>query len=324
MNKDVSSVRVGDGEHVWAAPRDRLISLIQWAVIICVGLADVVLAHVTGVSISEPGNTAKLLMVIVAVWPLTAVFTRLTGFGAGGEVIAENVAKFSLFAFVAIVLSYYLAVNRAPLNDALMVKIDGLFGFSWPDFFSWVSLHKDVGALLDFVYPTLMVQALLVILAVGVFYPGRPARFISAYLVSTLITLFLFALLPVAGPFVYFRHTELPHASYAEHYLQLRSRTLAVIPIEELRGIVSFPSLHVSSAVIITFFFRGLSLVSVLAIVVNIIMSISALFTGGHYLTEVLAGLVVGLITIAIIRRLQGAESGRRITSPRRAPATKS
>ena len=179
MNKDVSSVRVGDGEHVWTVPRDRLISLIQWAVIICVGLADVVLARATGVSISEPGNTAKLLMIIVAVWPLTAVFTRLTGFGVGGEDIAENVAKFSLFAFVAIILSYYLAANRAPLNDALMVKIDGLFGFSWPDFFSWVSLHKDAGAVLDFVYPTLMVQALLVILAVGVFYPGRPARFIS-------------------------------------------------------------------------------------------------------------------------------------------------
>lgn len=306
-SKLVSGVSAHDWSISWAMPRDRWISFVEWAAIIGIGLLNVILARVIGISLSEPIKSVELLAIIFAVWPLTAVLTRLTGFGIGTEVIAENAAKFLLFTLVASTLSYFLATSQAPLNDAMMVKIDGLLGFSWPDFFAWVLDHKTIGVALAYMYVSLLPQAVLVLLFVGAIYPRRPNRFITAYLVSGAITLFVFALVPVAGPFVYFNHLDMPGALYVEHYLQMRSHARSDISMDDLRGIVSFPSFHVSSAVIITYFLRGLPVVFPLAILVNIGMSIAALFIGGHYLSDVLAGLIVGLITIGVIRWLEGA-----------------
>jgi len=307
MRKVVFRLRAQDGTIPWTMPGDRLISHLEWAAIIGIGLVNVILARVTSISLSEPMKNAELLAIIFAVWPLTAVLTRLTGFGIGAEVIAENAAKFFLFTLAASTLSYFLATNPAPLNDTLMVRIDGLLGFSWPDFFAWVLDHKTISVMLAYFYVSLLPQAVLVLLFVGAIYPRRPNRFITAYLLSGAITLFAFALIPVAGPFVYFNHLDMPGALYVEHYLQMRSHARSAISMDDLRGIVSFPSFHVSGAVIITYFLRGLPVVFPLAILVNIGMSIGALFIGGHYLSDVLAGLIVGLITIVVIRLLEGA-----------------
>jgi membrane-associated phospholipid phosphatase len=324
MSKSVSSIRAQGGMVGWAMPRDRWISLLEWAIIISLGSANVMLAHITGISMSEPISNAKILTIIVAVWPLTAVLTRLTGFGVGTEVIAENAAKFFLFTLVASAFSYYLATNSAPLNDALIVKIDGLLGFSWPAFFAWVSNHNPVGTVLAYLYVSLIIQAVLVLLFVGVIYPRRPNRFITAYFVSALLTMVVFGFFPVAGPFVYFHHTDAPGALYVEHYLQMRRHALTTIPMDDLRGIVSFPSFHVSGAVIITYFLRGLPVVSLLAIAVNIGMSVGALYIGGHYLSDVLAGFVVGLITIAVIQWLEGSGPEQRLALRRRSQSAKS
>jgi membrane-associated phospholipid phosphatase len=307
MRKVVFRLRAQDGTIPWTMPGDRWISHLEWAAIIGIGLVNVILARVTSISLSEPMKNAELLAIIFAVWPLTAVLTRLTGIGIGAEVIAENAAKFFLFTLAASTLSYFLATNPAPLNDTLMVRIDGLLGFSWPDFFAWVLDHKTISVMLAYFYVSLLPQAVLVLLFVGAIYPRRPNRFITAYLLSGAITLFAFALIPVAGPFVYFNHLDMPGALYVEHYLQMRSHARSAISMDDLRGIVSFPSFHVSGAVIITYFLRGLPVVFPLAILVNIGMSIGALFIGGHYLSDVLAGLIVGLITIVVIRLLEGA-----------------
>ena len=229
----------------WNMPGDRWISLLEWAVIIGVGLADIILARVTGISLPKSLKSAEIFATILAAWPLAAVLTRLTGFGIGAEVVAENVAKFVLITLAAVTLSYFLATNPAPLNDALMVKIDGLLGFSWPDFFGWVLDHKAIGAALAYLYVSLLPQAVLVLLFVGAIYPRRPNRFVTAYLVSAAMTLFVFALFPVAGPFIYFNHLDMPGALYAEHYLQMRNHVRSAILMDDIRGIVSFSSLHV-------------------------------------------------------------------------------
>jgi membrane-associated phospholipid phosphatase len=307
-------------------PREKWISLIEWAVIIGVCLIDIILAHITGISISGVAADVKLLTIVVALWPLTALLTRLTGFAKGGETIAENAAKFISFTVVVSAFEYYLAANPAPLNDALMVKIDGLLGFSWPAYFGWVSNHNLVGKVLAYLYASLLIQAALVLFVVGAVYPGRANRFVTAFLVSSFLTLLIFGLFPVAGPLIYFEHTDLPQANYSEHYLKMRSHALVAIPMDNILGIVTFPSFHVSSGVIITYFFRGLPFLSVLAVILNIGMSISALVPGGHYLIDILAGLVVGLITVAIIHWLEGAGAERRLPLglPRLARETKS
>jgi len=117
--------------------------------------------------------------------------------------------------------------------------------------------------------------------------------------------LFFFWIFPVAGPFVAFGHTDLPQANYTAHYLGMRNHTLAAIPMDDIRGIISFPSFHVSSAIIMTWFLRRLRYVFSIAVLLNIGMSIGALVIGGHYLIDVIAGIGLGFVTIFVISRLE-------------------
>ena len=316
MSKDTCGVAESNnasGRPVDTLSRDRLISLIGWGAILGIFLADMLLFRVTGIGLSYSNVIGKILMLIVALWPVMAVATRLTGFGVGAEVIAENVAKFCLLTYAACLLSYFLAASPMPLQDRYIVKMDALLGFDWPSFYAFVSSHHSLAQLFRYFYAGLTPQGFLIMMVVGVIYPQRPNYFIMAYIVSLLIIFTLFFFVPVAGAFVYFQHLDLPAARFCEHFLQMRNHTMSAIPMDDLRGIIQFPSFHVSSAVILTYFFRRLPVIFPLAVAVNAGMSVAALYVGGHYLTDVIAGVGVAVVTIAIVRRLEGPEPELRL-----------
>lgn len=291
---------------VGTLPRERLISLVQWGVILGVMLLDLCLARVTGIGPSHLSDKMKFLIIVLAVWPAITIVTRLTGFAVGAEVIAENIAKFCWFSLVGCVLTYFVAMSERPLQDTLVVKIDSYLGFSWQEFFLFISNHKVIATILSFLYATLLPKSLFVLAVVGSIYPQRGSQFVTAFIISTFLALTIFLLFPVAGAFVYFHHLDLPAAKYCEHYLGMRSHSMTAIPMDDLRGVVQFPSFHVSSAVVLTYLLRGLPIISPLAIVINVGMSVSALYVGGHHLSDALAGAVIGVITIAIVHWLEG------------------
>ena len=286
--------------------RDTIISRSEWAFIGATGIADLVLSHFTGVPITVSWHVLAALAIIVAAWPVTLFVTQKTGFAKGSEVLAENAAKFFIFIFFVSAFEYFIASSSAPLYDERLIAIDAALGFHWPDFFSWINDHRLIRKILAYCYVSLQIQAVLVLFLVGAIYPRRAHYFVTAFLISSCLTMLFFGLFPVAGPFVTYHHTDLPQAYYTEHYLQLRAHAMTVISLDDIRGIVSFPSFHVASAVIITYFFRRMSFLTVLIALLNIGMGIAALVIGGHYLSDILAGIIVGIVTIAAIERLQG------------------
>ena len=287
--------------------RDRIISRAEWIFIGMTGIADLALSHFWGVPITVSLHVLAALAIIVAVWPVTALITRRTGFAKGSEVLAENAAKFFVFIFFVSAFEYFMAFNQAPLYDEKLISIDAALGFHWPDFFAWINDHRLIRKILAYCYVSLQIQAVLVLFVVGAIYPRRAHFFVTAFLIASCLTMLFFGLFPVAGPFVTYHHTDLPQAYYTEHYLQLRAHAMKVISLDDIRGIVSFPSFHVASAVIITYFFRRMSFVSVLIALLNIGMGVAALVIGGHYLTDILAGIAVGVMTIMVVERLQGS-----------------
>ena len=305
--------------HGRTISRDQWISLFEWAVIVGVITLDVILSALTGISVSEPTKNVMVYAIVIAIWPFTAVLTRLSGFGIGGELIAENVTKLLVLTHAAGLCSYFLAANQAPLHDALMVEIDGFLGFRWPVFFDWMNHHAMVATALFYLYHSMLIEVALILFVVGAFYPRRPNRLITALVFSVVLTFCVFASFPVAGPFFYFQHLDLPVAGYELHYLKMRAHALPSIPMNDLRGIISFPSFHVSSAVILAYLFRGVPVLFPLAIAVNVGMSVGALFIGGHYLSDALAGLVVGGFTVVVLQWLDGDVPEPRLALRRRA-----
>lgn len=76
---------------------------------------------------------------------------------------------------------------------------------------------------------------------------------------------------------------------------------MAALRLDDLYGLITFPSFHVAAAVLIAYAARGTPL-AFLALVLNLVMAVSALSEGGHYLVDVLAGAAVAGLAIGVVR----------------------
>ncbi|VWB43615.1 PAP2 family protein [Burkholderia lata] len=75
----------------------------------------------------------------------------------------------------------------------------------------------------------------------------------------------------------------------------------------EVQGLVSMPSFHTMMAMFLVYSMRNIRLVLPAVIVLNVIMIASTITVGGHYLADVLAGIVCGAVVILVVRLgLQG------------------
>ena len=169
----------------------------------------------------------------------------------------------------------------------------------------------DVRKVIAFAYFNLANEAILVLLVTALFYPMRARQVPTALILSSLMTVPMLWVFPVAGAFVAFDHVSLPHASFTADYLGMRAHALAQIPLDDPRGIISFPSFHASSAVLLTYLVRGIPVLYPAMLLFNGLMVLGTPVFGGHYLVDVLAGLAVAGLTIAI---LEGVDLGKELS----------
>ena len=93
-------------------------------------------------------------------------------------------------------------------------------------------------------------------------------------------------------------------------------RRLAAEGVEEISpdrimGVIAFPSFHIVMACMVVWFTRA-TLAFVPAIAINLAMVPATLAHGGHHLIDVLAGLVLFVLCVAVVNRaLPGPEPER-------------
>ena len=237
---------------------DRWISAVEWGVIAVIVAIDFAFAAATGIGVNRALDYTKTFAIILAAWPALALLIRVTGIAKGGDFIAEMMAKALIFIYAATVFEYYLATSPAPLRDPWLIAADRALGFDWPAVFAWFQQHAGLRHVLAYAYSGLTLETGGVALTLAMFFPARARRFTTALIVSSLFTIPMLWLLPVAGPFVTFDHIDLPQADYTQHYLAMRAHAFASIPLDDPRGIISFPSFHASSAVLLSYLVRGI------------------------------------------------------------------
>ncbi|WP_407070729.1 phosphatase PAP2 family protein [Paraburkholderia rhynchosiae] len=80
-----------------------------------------------------------------------------------------------------------------------------------------------------------------------------------------------------------------------------------VIDLANAQGVVSLPSFHTALAVLFTYSLRKVPWLRRVAVPLNVIMILSTPTQGGHYLADVIAGLLLFALTLftynAIVRR---------------------
>jgi len=211
------------------------------------------------------------------------------------RLLAQLLAASVIFAF----LHYPPATLARPLIDTELAAIDRALRFDWPATFSWVLDHQLVLDLLKIVYMSLGLQGFLVCL-VAWRRPDRTNVCLAANTLTLTCCLMVFAIWPAGGAFAYYQPAGIA-CDYVAQFTAARSGLVATLALGQMKGIIQFPSSHAAAAVLFGYAFTSLGFwIAVPATLCEIMLIVSAVPIGGHHLADVLAGVAVAAVSLAI------------------------
>lgn len=282
-----------------------------YAVLLLTVAALPVLLSVAGLRIAtdEFGIVAGSLMLFL--W--LALCLRGRGFGRVATVI-EGWALYMAVCITAMLVSFVLATSGHPLMDASLARADRaiLPGFDWPGAMLAFSRSGRLYALAKASYGSILWQPYLLIGVLAWTGAHRRAwQFLLSWVATLAIAVLVSGLFPAVAAYAYFGITasDIPAATawYDPGTIEgLHSGALTVIGLGSLDGIVTFPSFHAAAAVLLGRAFWNVRVLRWPFVVLNGLMLTAAVPIGGHYVVDILAGIVtagIGLYAAARIMR---------------------
>lgn len=206
------------------------------------------------------------------------------------------------FLIIGTILSYLSAGFSLPLLDSQFNNIDRTLGFDWISWFNFTQSHPALNFVLTSAYTSMFPQ----ILTAMIFFAWTEENSSNAELwwtsmITLIIVSLISGLLPALGSFHYYNKL-LEKAIHLPDLVAIRNKTMTVLPILVLKGIITLPSFHAASAILLTYPYRRHRLLFGVAISINLLMLVSTPFLGGHYLIDVLTGAACAVFSIFIFR----------------------
>ena len=230
-------------------------------------------------------------------------------------IVARRSPKAQAFIFAGIFLivmnaalaplSYLMASINLPLIDAQLATLDKMLGFDWYANLALVNNHPTFGHLLTLAYESSRLQVLMLVIILALANQrDRLIEFFAGYALTLTIVIVLSGFFPAAGAYVYLKPAPELYANlnpaagtwHLEQFTGLRDGTFRLISLLNIEGLVTFPSFHTALAIITTLAFRGMGPLFIAAILLNILVVMSTLSEGGHYLIDVIAGAVLAIM----------------------------
>jgi hypothetical protein len=299
--------------------------LISCAVIGALILFDLVRLPFSSVHV-EPGNfieLAKAAGMISAIYALSwIVMRRLIGdpskiaagirrVALGLQNLALAVTIFIPFSFASGLFVYLGSATNHALLDAQFSAIDAALGFDWLAAVRIANSSAVVAWVLWFCYHAVgpLFFGIFLLLA---FSPEPDAihELIALLAVSVGLTGILMAAFPAAGAYAFYspppeifsNFTGAGGLSHLQTLTALRSGEPFGFRVTAMKGLVSFPSFHAALGIIQVYCLRRNPRLMVPVGAVVAVMLPSTIPEGGHHLIDTIAGVAVGLVSIAAIR----------------------
>jgi hypothetical protein len=220
----------------------------------------------------------------------------------------ECTAQLSALAAVAAPLSYLAAAAGAaiPLQDGLFDAIDRAVGFDWMALLGWLNGKPLIFAGLRLIYSSLLPQMVIAVLCLA--YTGRLTWlrvFMLAFIIATLITIAISAMLPAAGVWLHYGLTERDSVvvpvvrTVWPVFTGLRDGSFRALVAAGAEGVITFPSLHGALAVILIAAIWPIRVLRLPVLVLNSMLLVATPIDGAHYLIDVIAGVIVAAVSLA-------------------------
>jgi hypothetical protein len=215
-------------------------------------------------------------------------------------------AQVASFTAVAAPLSYIAASANLPLYDHGLDAIDRALGFDWKALLAIMNASPRTHVVLVLAYLSLALQITIAVLCLASFGRFLWLRiYILAFFCAALISIAISAMLPAAGAWPYYAiNANSSHilsvvgANWQLVFYGLRDGTFRLLMADGAEGIITFPSLHSALAVILIAALWPIAVLRWVFVALNTMMLLATPIDGSHYLTDVLAGIALGLLCL--------------------------
>jgi membrane-associated phospholipid phosphatase len=222
-------------------------------------------------------------------------------------------AQVVAFATVAAPLSYIAASAAFPLRDMELAAWDSKLGFDWVAWLAFMNARPLVHAITAVAYGSFVIQTTAVVIALGI--AGRALHlriFVLAFISITLVIIAVSTIIPAQGVWGYWRlslsdtPTILPTTRDLPLpiFFGLRDGTYRQLIAENAAGVISFPSLHAALGLLFIFALWPVNYIRWIALSLNLLMIAATPVEGSHYLSDVIAGLIVAAVSWLAVKRV--------------------
>jgi len=271
-----------------------------WALFAVLAVADMVGLAMTGMEVKivpclPVAAWTAVLLLIFFVYKTVRQELRIAYF-------ALTVAQLLVYTALAGVLSYLLTAGNRPAIDAELVAADRILGFDWTTMYAWGKSHKAQYLVLINAYYSLLPQLIMmyvILFTKGLFHRAREMFWL--FILTSLGCVVVSGLIPAAGAFGTF-NVQTANPSL-QHFLALRNGSMKSIDLQQIQGLVSFPSFHLALAVILTYAARDIPLLFPFFLVLNAFVIAATPLVGGHHFADLWGGALLTLAAIAVMRR---------------------
>jgi hypothetical protein len=209
-----------------------------------------------------------------------------------------------LFTNIAAPAQYAAIALGAPFGDARLAAADRLLGIDLRALVAWTRAHPAASAGLAIAYDSFALQVLFTILALGLLRDReRLWEFAFHFYFCLIVALGVFAFVPSACAPAF--HGLVPTIDTTRAVAQIagfHSGHLRVVPMDDLEGLISFPSFHAAGALMFAWSFRHRPRLFVPIGLLNIAVIAATFMTGEHYVIDVVASLPLFALSVALYR----------------------
>ena len=218
-----------------------------------------------------------------------------------------------LFAPVGFILSYLATSHSGASFDAQLVQLDKRIGFDWLSYHSFFLQNpwfRSFSLLFYLLIPVFPVFCLIALCQKSNFNAAADA--VAVIMLTGLICIGISALVPAYGAAGYYQpesdfykgYNILFDYEYKQTIIALNQGRDVTIRIWQPIAVIAFPSYHASLAALTILLSWSISKWFWWMLLINVAGMLAIPVDGGHHLVDVLAGLLVSIVTFAFIRHL--------------------
>jgi membrane-associated phospholipid phosphatase len=284
-----------------------------WFLTIIIGLVDLVWAHNINFRIERNSAAQSTLMffVVIIFAGLFYAIARSPFKALDRKRFYENVshlfmwvALLAVFTHAGVVFQYLCVTTNLQLVSNSLISFDSALGFNWLEAYRWVTAHNWIHYVFVFAYASGSAQLFVIPIILALTSNSLDyAEFVVQFLVSAIVVIVIAIYLPAESAFVHFGIDDPDTASTVSDYALLRSGAMREFTFASAQGLISFPSLHTILALCFAYSLRHVPFAFPVGVLLNFLMILSTPTQGGHYLSDVLAGIIIGALLIYFIRR---------------------